>query len=260
MWTYNYTDYDNDFLAHYGIRGQRRGVRRFQNEDGSLTPAGKIRYGYIGRDTNAGRAGGGSSIPKTAKERGYILEPDLKARQVEEKNRQQHEAKTKKEYIQSIVAKQNKLEQSGKFTQNAVMGQAYTGSRILGSGNSKIYINVGIKDGNSPLASVDADDMINRLDHFEDHRDSYRQLLRSQLSRDGYDAEVIESILKDPRYNVENLTYDPETEMYEYSIGSVTSGVTPKKVKFSSKNPTDNSKKPRNPELKPNSKRFQGLK
>ena len=31
-------------LAHYGIKGQKHGVRRFQNEDGSLTPAGKIRY------------------------------------------------------------------------------------------------------------------------------------------------------------------------------------------------------------------------
>ena len=31
-------------LKHYGIKGQRHGVRRFQNEDGSLTPAGRDRY------------------------------------------------------------------------------------------------------------------------------------------------------------------------------------------------------------------------
>lgn len=31
-------------LYHYGIKGQRKGVRRFQNEDGSLTYAGKQRY------------------------------------------------------------------------------------------------------------------------------------------------------------------------------------------------------------------------
>lgn len=38
-----------DFLIHYGIPGQRWGVRRFQNEDGTLTPAGKERYsdGFI---------------------------------------------------------------------------------------------------------------------------------------------------------------------------------------------------------------------
>lgn len=30
---------------HYGIKGQKWGVRRFQNEDGSLTSEGKKRYG-----------------------------------------------------------------------------------------------------------------------------------------------------------------------------------------------------------------------
>lgn len=31
-------------LQHHGIKGQKWGVRRFQNKDGSLTPAGKERY------------------------------------------------------------------------------------------------------------------------------------------------------------------------------------------------------------------------
>lgn len=32
------------YLVHHGIKGQKWGVRRFQNDDGSLTPAGKSRY------------------------------------------------------------------------------------------------------------------------------------------------------------------------------------------------------------------------
>lgn len=36
--------YYSNSLAHHGIIGQRWGVRRYQNEDGSLTPAGKKRY------------------------------------------------------------------------------------------------------------------------------------------------------------------------------------------------------------------------
>lgn len=31
------------YLMHHGIKGQRWGVRRYQNEDGSYTPAGKKR-------------------------------------------------------------------------------------------------------------------------------------------------------------------------------------------------------------------------
>lgn len=31
-------------IQHHGIKGQKWGVRRFQNKDGSLTPAGKRRY------------------------------------------------------------------------------------------------------------------------------------------------------------------------------------------------------------------------
>ena len=34
----------SDFVRHYGIKGQRWGIRRFQNEDGSLTSQGKKRY------------------------------------------------------------------------------------------------------------------------------------------------------------------------------------------------------------------------
>ena len=33
-----------EYLFHHGIKGQRWGVRRFQNEDGSRTNAGKARY------------------------------------------------------------------------------------------------------------------------------------------------------------------------------------------------------------------------
>ena len=32
------------YLAHHGIIGQKWGVRRFQNEDGTLTAEGKARY------------------------------------------------------------------------------------------------------------------------------------------------------------------------------------------------------------------------
>ena len=38
----------NNSLYHHGIKGQKWGVRRFQNPDGSLTTEGKLRYGRSG--------------------------------------------------------------------------------------------------------------------------------------------------------------------------------------------------------------------
>lgn len=38
-------DQNPGYLVHYGIKGQKHGLRRFQNEDGSLTAEGKERYG-----------------------------------------------------------------------------------------------------------------------------------------------------------------------------------------------------------------------
>lgn len=41
----SHTDLSADELYHHGIKGQKWGVRRYQNEDGSLTAKGKQRYG-----------------------------------------------------------------------------------------------------------------------------------------------------------------------------------------------------------------------
>ena len=40
----------NEQLYHHGIKGMKWGRRRFQNPDGSLTPAGEKRYGKMHDD------------------------------------------------------------------------------------------------------------------------------------------------------------------------------------------------------------------
>ena len=44
----------NVYLAHHGIKGQKHGVRRWQNPDGSLTPAGRAHYGVGAAREKAG--------------------------------------------------------------------------------------------------------------------------------------------------------------------------------------------------------------
>lgn len=41
------------YLVHFGIIGQKWGDRKYQYEDGSLTPAGRIRYGINGTPTSS---------------------------------------------------------------------------------------------------------------------------------------------------------------------------------------------------------------
>ena len=48
MELYGYEIQREKDLSHHGIKGMRWGVRRYQNEDGTLTNAGKKRYGDLG--------------------------------------------------------------------------------------------------------------------------------------------------------------------------------------------------------------------
>lgn len=50
---YGYLEHSS--LAHHGILGQKWGVRRYQNEDGSLTPEGRARYGIAYSDYQTGK-------------------------------------------------------------------------------------------------------------------------------------------------------------------------------------------------------------
>lgn len=35
----------SDYISHFGVKGMKWGIRRYQNRDGSLTPEGRKRYG-----------------------------------------------------------------------------------------------------------------------------------------------------------------------------------------------------------------------
>lgn len=78
------------YLAHHGIKGQKWGIRRYENPDGTLTEAGKKRYGsglYTKNNAkkllgNAGRKAAArrySDLQRVAKE---SVKADIKANKV----------------------------------------------------------------------------------------------------------------------------------------------------------------------------------
>ena len=76
-------------LYHHGIKGQKWGIRRFQNKDGSLTPAGKKRY-----DDN------GPSNTKTKEEK--RAERALKREYNLQRNAEKNRSKSKIQFVKNL--------------------------------------------------------------------------------------------------------------------------------------------------------------
>ena len=81
----NWVVADEDYLCHHGIKGQKWGIRRFQNEDGSLTPEGMKRYG-VDSNGNMSKKGAANyyrdiyNNSKSSGRRGQDLHDDVRSK------------------------------------------------------------------------------------------------------------------------------------------------------------------------------------
>lgn len=75
------------YLQHHGIKGMRWGVRRFQNADGTLTAAGKKRYGrdmYIKAYNQTAKEFNRDVIPAFKKKYGHLPAKEYNKKYMEE--------------------------------------------------------------------------------------------------------------------------------------------------------------------------------
>lgn len=109
--------YSNE-LAHYGIIGQKWGIRRYQNPDGSLTEAGQKRYGKLTSKVDKAYQRSTRRQQKiVANEKGKYNEYKVKKAQLwidskkKLKDVQEEEIKTGLDYFENKLAKEQMLGQ-----------------------------------------------------------------------------------------------------------------------------------------------------
>ena len=120
-------NYEEEYLAHHGTKGQRWGVRRFQNSDGSLTAAGKLRYS-VGNGERSIRK---KVDPKSAAK--------LKKRQVKE------DAKLERLKIKE-AAKNEKLEKKKSHISNKEYVKTLSDEKLKAINNRDIAENTWLKN------------------------------------------------------------------------------------------------------------------
>ena len=103
-------NYEEEYLAHHGTKGQRWGERRFQNYDGSLTAAGKLRYSVGNGERSIRKKVDTKSASKLkkqkAKEAAKLERLKIKGAAKNEKHKEKLEKKkshmTNKEYVKTL--------------------------------------------------------------------------------------------------------------------------------------------------------------
>lgn len=128
-----------DYIAHFGIKGMKWGVRRYQNEDGSLTEAGKAKYGTkknykAAMKTRADRE-------KAYKNRATLSDAELDTRIARLQKEQRYAELAKRDLHPGQAAVSDTLGKIGKkVAVTAVTGAAvYAGKKAFEYGADKLF-------------------------------------------------------------------------------------------------------------------------
>ena len=126
-------------LYHHGIKGQKWGVRRFQNEDGSLTGAGERRYnsGSFRGSLNRAKAKIYSVNEKHYAKRGNKIMANANKLAKEQMLKKADEADKEKQRLKNDPEHQKKVAERRKKA--AIIGAATIAAGLAAYGGYKLY-------------------------------------------------------------------------------------------------------------------------
>lgn len=145
----------DDELMHYGIKGQKWGVRRFQNEDGTLTPAGRKKYKLEIKEENRkafeyGREASISSYAAAyAKNKSIKSQYKYKKALLKDPNMTKSSTQKKRRYAEADAMSSKQLEAYARSAEKKAKEHCNSLIKKYGSENVKniIYSDFKAKDG-----------------------------------------------------------------------------------------------------------------
>ena len=161
---------NKDELMHYGVLGQKWGIRRFQNPDGTLTSEGKERYRTDKVLNNIGRALTNTSLGQRLavnlnkgyrqdkKEiKGIYKEKKKKAKTDEERKSLKSDYKKTLGEARTAAAEANyswQSKETNKKIQTQHLGKQFLKSALAGGFGTKVYDDLTAKGADRASAAV----------------------------------------------------------------------------------------------------------
>ena len=117
---YGYAPYESEYLEHHGILGQKWGIRRYQNEDGSYTEKGLKRRAKLYEKIE-------KSYEKATKGSKNILTSDYASDFSKERAKQNIQ---KQDALRSL--RKSEVDTTMNYAENRIKGSAIIGGLIAG--------------------------------------------------------------------------------------------------------------------------------
>ena len=171
-------------LMHYGIKGQKWGVRRYQNKDGSLTAAGKNRYDTL--TSAADKAKRFSDMARKDSERFNKKAEDAKSAQISDS-----------QYKKAMRELFGNYANDAKYVETEAKNMGYYNSRQM----AKEHLGIG-KEGYEVYKAF-ANRAKKAADFYQDLSDSYKNADISSLNKK--QIKKAEKFVKNGY--LENMTY-----------------------------------------------------